>query len=105
MSEGARRCILLYRESVDDARTFLSAARTRPVILIKGGQGASRAEAACSSTGALAADALERAGGELAALPPATLAAIDKMESPNGSHRNPTLGRDPLPKTAPSSSR
>lgn len=56
--DGETRAILLYIESVGDARKFLSAARfaaqTKPVILIKGGRGAAGARAAYSHTGALA---------------------------------------------------
>ncbi len=52
------RAILLYIESVTDARKFMSAgrqaARSKPVIVIKAGRGAAAARAAASHTGALA---------------------------------------------------
>jgi acetyltransferase len=51
------RSILLYMESVGDARSFLSAARevalTKPIIVIKVGRTAAAAKAAASHTGAL----------------------------------------------------
>ncbi|MGB9609961.1 MAG: acetate--CoA ligase family protein, partial [Bryobacteraceae bacterium] len=51
------RAILLYMESVGDARSFLSAARevayTKPIIVIKAGRTAAGSAAAASHTGAL----------------------------------------------------
>ena len=51
------RSILLYMESVGDARSFLSAARevalTKPIIVIKVGHTEAAAKAAASHTGAL----------------------------------------------------
>jgi acetyltransferase len=51
------RSILLYMESVGDARSFLSAARevalTKPIIVIKVGRTTAAAKAAASHTGAL----------------------------------------------------
>lgn len=51
------RSILLYMESVGDARSFLSAARevalTKPIIAIKVGRAGAAAKAAASHTGAL----------------------------------------------------
>ena len=51
------RSILLYMESVGDARSFLSAARevalTKPIIVIKVGRTEAAAKAAASHTGAL----------------------------------------------------
>jgi len=71
-SDGATRAILLYIESIKDARKFMSAARAasrmKPVIVVKGGRHAEGARAVQSHTGALAgADAVydaafERAG-------------------------------------------
>ncbi len=146
--DSQTRAVLLYVESVGDARKFLSAARfaaqTKPVILIKGGRSAAGAKAAYSHTGALASstvvfdaairragvlqvdtlgelfdsalllkggvrlrgdrlailtngggagvlatDALDRAGGHLAELAPATIEAIDFAASAIWSHRNP----------------
>ncbi|MCT4656899.1 MAG: bifunctional acetate--CoA ligase family protein/GNAT family N-acetyltransferase [Cohaesibacter sp.] len=66
------RAILLYIESIKDARKFMSsaraAARVKPVVLIKSGRHADGARAAASHTGALAGEdavydaAFERAG-------------------------------------------
>jgi acetyltransferase len=51
------RAIVLYMESIGDARTFLSAARevamTKPIIVIKAGRSAAASRAAASHTGAL----------------------------------------------------
>ncbi len=70
--DGQTRSILLYVEGVRDARRFMSglrsAARMKPVIVIKAGRHAESSQAAMSHTGALVgADdvfdaALERAG-------------------------------------------
>ena len=52
------RSIVLYMESIEDARSFLSAARevalTKPIIIIKAGRTEAAAKAAASHTGALA---------------------------------------------------
>ncbi len=52
------RSIVIYMESLGDARSFLSAARevalTKPIIIIKGGETEAAAKAAASHTGALA---------------------------------------------------
>ena len=71
-SDVRTRAILLYLESINEARGFMSAARLasrlKPVVAIKAGRNASAAEAAASHTGALAASdivfdaALRRAG-------------------------------------------
>jgi acetyltransferase len=57
-ADTATRAILLYIESITHARKFMSAARsaarTRPVIVIKAGRFAEGARAAASHTGALA---------------------------------------------------
>jgi acetyltransferase len=51
------RCIVIYMESLGDARSFLSAARevayVKPIIVIKAGRTAAAAQAAASHTGAL----------------------------------------------------
>ncbi len=51
------RAILIYMESIGDARSFLSAARevalTKPIIVIKAGRTAAGGKAAASHTGAL----------------------------------------------------
>ncbi len=61
--DEATASVLLYVESVTDARKFMSAARaaarTKPVVVIKAGRSAAGARAAMSHTGALAgADAV-----------------------------------------------
>ncbi|MGP0063666.1 MAG: GNAT family N-acetyltransferase [Isosphaeraceae bacterium] len=66
------RCIVIYMESIGDARSFLSAARqvalTKPIIVIKAGRTAAAAKAAASHTGSMAGSdavldaALRRAG-------------------------------------------
>jgi len=57
-SDGTVRAILLYIESISDARKFMSAARTaarqKPVIVIKAGRTEEAQQAATSHTGALA---------------------------------------------------
>jgi acetyltransferase len=56
--DGATRAILLYVESVNNARKFMSAARaaarTKPVVVVKSGRHAQGAKAAATHTGALA---------------------------------------------------
>jgi acetyltransferase len=56
--DGRTRAILLYIESIKDARKFMSAARAaarvKPVIVIKAGRHAEAARAAATHTGALA---------------------------------------------------
>lgn len=57
-TDGAVRAILLYIESINDARKFMSAARSaarqKPVIVIKAGRSEEAIQAATSHTGALA---------------------------------------------------
>jgi acetyltransferase len=57
-TDRATRAILLYIESVNDARKFMSAARaaarTKPVVVIKAGRHVQGAKAAATHTGALA---------------------------------------------------
>lgn len=57
-AEVATRAILLYVESITNARKFMSAARAaarvKPVIVVKGGRFAEGAQAAASHTGSLA---------------------------------------------------
>lgn len=52
------QCIVIYMESVGDARSFLSAARevalTKPIIVIRAGKTEAAAKASASHTGALA---------------------------------------------------
>ena len=56
-SDGRTQSIVLYMESIGDARSFLSAARevslTKPVIVIKAGRTDAAAKAAASHTGSL----------------------------------------------------
>ncbi|WP_165226065.1 bifunctional acetate--CoA ligase family protein/GNAT family N-acetyltransferase [Aquisphaera insulae] len=51
------KCIVIYMESIGDARSFLSASRevalTKPIIVIKAGRSEAAARAAASHTGAL----------------------------------------------------
>jgi len=61
--DGATRAILLYIESINNARKFMSAARAaariKPVVVVKSGRHAQGAKAAATHTGALAgADAV-----------------------------------------------
>ena len=55
--DPSTKAILIYMESIGDARAFLSAARevslTKPIIVIKAGRTAEAARAAASHTGAL----------------------------------------------------
>lgn len=70
--DGHTRAILLYVETVKDARKFMSsaraAARAKPIVLIKAGRHSAGAEAAASRAGRLAGEnavydaAFERAG-------------------------------------------
>jgi acetyltransferase len=57
-ADSGTRAILLYMESVGNARKFMSAARaaarTKPVVVIKAGRHAQGAKAAATHTGALA---------------------------------------------------
>ena len=56
--DGRTKSILIYMESIGDARAFLSAAREvalrKPIIVLKGGRTAQAARAAASHTGSLA---------------------------------------------------
>ena len=71
-TDAPTRAILLYIESIEHARKFMSAARAaarnKPVILVKAGRAAAGARAAASHTGALATSdavfdaAVERSG-------------------------------------------
>jgi acetyltransferase len=57
-ADSGTRAILLYIESIDNAKKFMSAARaaarTKPVVVIKSGRHAQGAKAAATHTGALA---------------------------------------------------
>src|SRR6202000_276804 len=56
-SDPRTKSVVIYMESIGDARSFLSAARevslTKPVIVIKAGRTAAAAKAAASHTGSL----------------------------------------------------
>jgi acetyltransferase len=56
-SDGHTKSIVIYMETIGDARSFLSAARevarTKPIIIIKAGRTQAAAQAAASHTGAL----------------------------------------------------
>lgn len=51
------KCIVIYLETIDDARSFLSATRevalTKPIIILKAGHTQAASQAAASHTGAL----------------------------------------------------
>jgi acetyltransferase len=71
--DGATRAILLYIESINNARKFMSAARAaariKPVVVVKSGRHAQGAKAAQTHTGALAgADAVYEAAFRRAGL-------------------------------------
>lgn len=146
--DSATRSIVIYMESIGDARSFLSAARevalSKPIIVLKAGRTEAASKAAASHTGALtgsdevldaafrrcgalrvdriadlfylaevlakqprprgprltiltnaggpgvlATDALIRSGGNLAALSPGTLEALDRLLPPHWSRGNP----------------
>ncbi len=91
------RSIVLYMESVGDARSFLSAARevalTKPIIAIKPGRTKAAAKAAASHTGALTGqdDVLDAAFRRCGVLRVDTIAelfylaeALDKQPRPKG---------------------
>ncbi|WP_230531235.1 bifunctional acetate--CoA ligase family protein/GNAT family N-acetyltransferase [Microvirga roseola] len=76
-ADGSTRAILLYIESIGNAKKFMSAARaaarTKPVVVIKAGRHAQGARAAATHTGALAGsdavyDAVFRRAGLLRVL-------------------------------------
>src|SRR6266446_1082662 len=91
--DGATRAILLYIESVNNARKFMSAARAaariKPVVVVKSGRHAQGAKAAQTHTGALAVDRLADLDGTLAALSPATMKRLDAELPPIWSRANP----------------
>lgn len=72
-ADAATRAILLYIESVGDARRFMSAARAaarvKPVVAVKAGRHAEGARAVASHTGALAgSDAVHQAAFDRAGI-------------------------------------
>jgi acetyltransferase len=90
------KSILLYMESVGDARSFLSAARevalTKPIIVIKAGRSEAASRAAASHTGALTGsdDVLDAAFRRTGVLRVHNIADVFYMAE--------TLGRQPRPK-------
>jgi acetyltransferase len=93
------RSIVIYMESVGDARSFVSAARevalSKPIIVIKPGRTSAGARAAASHTGALTGsdDVLEAAFSRCGVLRVDTIAelfylaeALDKQPLPKGPH-------------------
>ena len=91
--------IVIYMESIGDARSFLSAARevslTKPIIVIKAGRTAAAAKAAASHTGSLTGsdDVLEAAFRRVGVLRVSSIAEIfymtevlSKQPRPKGNH-------------------
>ena len=95
-SDPNTRSIVIYMESVVDARSFISAAREvalqKPIIVIKAGRTAQAAKAAASHTGALAGsdDVLDAAFRRCGVLRVDTIGEIFDMVE--------VLGRQPRPK-------
>ena len=95
-SDPNTQCLLLYMETIGNARAFLTAAREvaleKPIIVIKAGRSQAAAAAAASHTGSLAGSddvfdaALERAG----VLRVNTISELFSMAS--------VLGRQPRPR-------
>jgi acetyltransferase len=90
-ANGATRAVVLYVESIKDARKFMSAARAaarvKPVIVVKAGRHSQGARAAATHTGALAgSDAVYDAAFRRAGL----LRAFDLVELFDATE---TLGR------------
>ncbi len=94
-SDPNTRSIVIYMESVMDARSFLSAAREvalqKPIIVIKPGRTAQAAKAAASHTGTLAGsdDVLDAAFRRVGVLRVDTIAEMFDMVE--------VLGRQPRP--------
>jgi len=95
-SDPNTRSIVIYMESVVDARSFLSAAREvalqKPIIVIKAGRTAQAAKAAASHTGSLAGsdDVLDAAFRRCGVLRVDTIGEMFAMVG--------VLGRQPRPK-------
>ncbi|PIS02893.1 MAG: acetyl CoA synthetase subunit alpha [Chlamydiae bacterium CG10_big_fil_rev_8_21_14_0_10_42_34] len=95
-SDPGTSSILIYMESIGDARSFLSAARevslNKPIILIKAGRSAESAKAAASHTGSLAGsdDALSAALRRVGVLRVNTIADLFSMAE--------TLAKQPRPR-------
>lgn len=95
-NDQTTKSILIYMESIGNARAFLSAARevslTKPIILIKAGRSAESAKAAASHTGSLAGsdEALTAALRRVGVLRVDTIADLFSMTE--------TLAKQPRPK-------
>lgn len=95
-NDPSTQSILIYMESIGDARAFLSAARevslTKPIILIKAGRSAESAKAAASHTGSLAGsdEALSAALRRVGVLRVDTIAELFSMAD--------VLAKQPRPK-------
>ncbi len=89
------RAIVMYMESIGDARSFLSAARevalAKPIIVIKAGRSEAAAKAAASHTGALAGsdDVLDAAFRRAGVLRVNTIAELFYMAEILGSQPRP----------------
>ncbi|MES1209927.1 MAG: CoA-binding protein, partial [Pseudomonadota bacterium] len=90
------RAIVMYMESIGDARAFLSAARevglTKPIIVIKAGRSAAASRAAASHTGALTGsdDVLDAAFRRCGVLRVNDIGDVFRLAD--------VLGRQPLPR-------
>lgn len=95
-NDPCTKSILIYMESIGDARGFLSAARevalTKPIVLIKAGRSSESAKAAASHTGALAGsdEAFSAALRRVGVLRVDTIEELFSMAE--------TLAKQPLPK-------
>lgn len=93
------RSIVIYMESIGDARAFLSAARevslTKPIVVLKVGRSAAGAKAAASHTGSLVGDdeVLEAAFRRVGVLRVETVAELFAMAEALGKAPTPAGGR------------
>jgi acetyltransferase len=93
------KSILLYMESVGDARSFLSAARevalTKPIIVIKAGRSQAASRAAASHTGALTGsdEVLEAAFRRSGVLRVHNIADLFYMAEGSAAHHSHQCGR------------
>ena len=95
-SDPLTKSILVYMESIGDARSFMSAARevalTKPIVVLKAGRSAAGAKAAASHTGSLtgADDVLDAAFKRCGVLRVNSIAELFNMAE--------ALDKQPLPK-------
>jgi acetyltransferase len=93
------KAIVIYMESVGDARSFLSAARevalTKPIVVIKAGRTAAAAKAASSHTGSLTGsdDVLDAAFRRVGVLRVNTIAELFNMAEVVGKQPRPRGNR------------